>query len=1820
MEESEEIEELLTSKIVGKSPLNVLVVKSDQSSNVEFRNHQAIDDITEETLLYGEMEMLQDYHKAAQNRTLLETTVEAYDALSKTFVEDMQSSTVRQVTESEMMDDSKSWYYRCNSRYIEWDFFTPQGYDADSGFLRIAGSDGHDCVQNAGATRVSLPDAQIPYSSEVAKIPECQVLVVRRIQSGCYIPASSNQTSTARAIIPESVEKPVSHKMDPFELEELVASDGHLRGVLRDTMNIYPATIAELHSHIRESQCSDSLLCNPAWDSEYGVTHVIQTSILNASDYLYWRHFGLSLESQSTTKFLWIIEISLDPKLLEELVKTIEGIALNVIVVKADSGPAYAFRHQEATTGINNQTLLYGDLNMLEYFHRSAQRRPLLETFLKPTDSVSLRFVATIQKLTAAEVNEKKGGMHGHGAWYYRCAVDHIAWSSSTSVEAQVDSGVVKVVDRDDTKCTIHPGTTRISLPGTDIPLEDVDSAAGRPCIDGKGWFPSGCFASFQDTIKTARVLTSGNQTDGSFGNVPGIYNATEVREWWFNMLRTDFGLHRISLKMMDIKMKRGESFKAPELWSNERNIVHVVYSRFLQQQGTLLHLGMARLKLFQALCLPSLSEQTNKNFLWVIRTDPELLSELKEGIIDAVKGLQNVVVVASDVGIDGFHDGSFRKDDSMDEFKEDSILLGDIKLVESYHAASKNNTLVETNLDTDDGMALTFIETVQNKVDELFVTDSFAAGWVQLCIGNHLEWHFYSPWEKKSDKGCLLKGLTRTCIKSGLSWATRPKSQPQFTKELNILKEEAPECSTNHTLSGYAHKACWVEVPVADPENDVMAIRAMSPASRGVARGEISKFDWGIKALFFNKVAWSLLDPYFYIRPEYIKSVRAHLVEKMPDVSGENERSKCIHEKTCFGRWANEHRVVHVIYTSIHDPNLAYTWERVSLSSLTRQSSYELLWIIRVEDFTDHRIIDSLLHPIEESPFADNIIIVKSTAAPHDSFRSMEAIADITEEKLVYGNLGVLYDYHNASQTRPLIETFLGPDEGLVRTFIDDLQVSALTLPAGAEAKTDSGIWYYRCVPEYLERSYYTPNGDVEENGFLRTMKSDGSTCMDLPGTSRISYPESRITSNENARKKCSTDSFQNGCFVEFEGTAPSLRALLPDQKSESAPLSDDELTALKARQQGFIFQLRLVYSVFPPKLTAMRNVMAGNARKIIHIVHTWIGDPSSIVTWRHFCAESLMQQTNKDFLWIIRSNITEDEARKAVGNPLKYYFKDPVNVILVVSDETPTGDFRSPQALADITAKSTIRGEPNWVRVVQQATQGRTVIETFLSPEESVNKKFVEDLQRSVKLDIEQNRWVAHQVTTTNSSKQEGLWYFECMDEHIQWDLFSPIGETSGTGFLSQRASKEHPCSSSPGVTRISLPGSKLPETQVPSDMKKCASTNKGGCYKLSSSAKMVAARALIPDSIEDGESSAAQKASTPQLRSEEAARKEEKNNDLLHQLDDEFGVSPSTLKIMRGLLRDAECEKQNGCAGQWDSATGVVHVVYTSLHTRAMVAVWRWFCFALEGQTTKDFLWIIRVNPNPDLLKEVIKPTIKTPLNLVVVKSNYTSHYDFRQPEALKDLSFENVIKSHGNELEMLKVYHQKAQTSTLLETFLQPTDALGNSFINDIQVSTADQVKQLQNDTWYYQCVDKHIQWTYFSSTGKEAELGSFKVVGEGETRQLDRPGTTRVSLPGAQIEEAEADPKLCPTSLKESRQGCYVTVSEVNATAARVSVPKVEMVAHVKLQKEEEQKKEEKYVKEFLHKLKHEYSIGRGSLIQMRKQIKEFLMNPPKPKK
>jgi hypothetical protein len=79
-----------------------------------------------------------------------------------------------------------------------------------------------------------------------------------------------------------------------------------------------------------------------------------------------------------------------------------------------------------------------------------------------------------------------------------------------------------------------------------------------------------------------------------------------------------------------------------------ESPLIHIVNSRFMQEQGDLYELAMARLALFQTVCLPSMIHQSTTNFFWIFKTDPHLDPSILQTLVDAFAPHSNFYLVAS--------------------------------------------------------------------------------------------------------------------------------------------------------------------------------------------------------------------------------------------------------------------------------------------------------------------------------------------------------------------------------------------------------------------------------------------------------------------------------------------------------------------------------------------------------------------------------------------------------------------------------------------------------------------------------------------------------------------------------------------------------------------------------------------------------------------------------------------------------------------------------------------------------------------------------------------------------------------------------------------------------------------------------------------------------------------------------------------------------------------------------------------------------------------------------------------------------------------
>jgi Putative rhamnosyl transferase len=308
-------------------------------------------------------------------------------------------------------------------------------------------------------------------------------------------------------------------------------------------------------------------------------------------------------------------------------------------------------------------------------------------------------------------------------------------------------------------------------------------------------------------------------------------------------------GLHRSMMAAVAAPSSYGSPYNvtvnaaasSSSLWRSNYNVVHVIQTRFMQNQPNLVVLGQARLNLFRALTIPSIQHQTVQHFLWIVRTDPALDPTLKVQLIAALSNVSNAVLVASNANPEGF-----RAQSCVADITTDTLLSGSLDMVRSYHEAAARQSVLETRCDADDAVAVDFVEMIQASASM-----SLRQDWMVWCAENHLEWQYDSPWndthglagssipnpmgEQHSEpKGALLALKAGKCVTPGLTWGYTVNAS-----RLNIpvskhhqIQKVVPACAsaTSKKATGL-HSKCLVKLGDDLP----LALRARTPTSAGM-------------------------------------------------------------------------------------------------------------------------------------------------------------------------------------------------------------------------------------------------------------------------------------------------------------------------------------------------------------------------------------------------------------------------------------------------------------------------------------------------------------------------------------------------------------------------------------------------------------------------------------------------------------------------------------------------------------------------------------------------------------------------------------------------------------------------------------------------------------------------------------------------------------------------------------------------------------------------------------------------------------------------
>ena len=254
----------------------------------------------------------------------------------------------------------------------------------------------------------------------------------------------------------------------------------------------------------------------------------------------------------------------------------------------------------------------------------------------------------------------------------------------------------------------------------------------------------------------------------------------------------------------------------------------HHTYTSFGQIQTNISSLCRARLTVFEHFCLNTVREQTNQNFLWIIRTPPNLKSSIKEPFLQSLQNQSNIVVLVAANDDESIRSPQFVVDDAM-------VWSGDADLLRMYQRLSMTRPLVETKLDPDDGLALDYVDSIQNLVIRDFVNASKTGteDWKVWCVRSHVEWHPRNPFlgskrrgrERETQVapqfGFLMEQWIRDkfCVRTGLTYASGVSAGNVVgTTEHKKIATQLPQCQSTLAKHALPHEAkSWPSIATAN-------------------------------------------------------------------------------------------------------------------------------------------------------------------------------------------------------------------------------------------------------------------------------------------------------------------------------------------------------------------------------------------------------------------------------------------------------------------------------------------------------------------------------------------------------------------------------------------------------------------------------------------------------------------------------------------------------------------------------------------------------------------------------------------------------------------------------------------------------------------------------------------------------------------------------------------------------------------------------------------------------------------------------------------
>lgn len=354
----------------------------------------------------------------------------------------------------------------------------------------------------------------------------------------------------------------------------------------------------------------------------------------------------------------------------------------------------------------------------------------------------------------------------------------------------------------------------------------------------------------------------------------------------------------------------------------NNRKLVHVIQTRFMQHQGSLLELGKARLALFEAFCFPSVLAQTNQNFIWIIRVDPSINEEIIVRMRQLVgeSRRDNILILGSLRNPEGMG----RDDHDFDHFlgleSTGKVFCGNITLARDafeMSAARSSSVLLETRLDADDAIHRMFVDDIQNQAQQYLVDnksgEKLEQNWRIWCARTSLEWHPLNPYpvlpndDKKQDEGYLVMYSDQNiCTTPGLTYGygfdtTRSSILGGRRLKHSDIEVTIEQCGNGVEVNCVSHLELSFRartVTSAGMANIVTGNDFVDKNSNGLMQKKDNK--QLIRQLDQQEKLWQGAASLFSITKASARDARSLVISRMNLIAADNLRGQCTAGHSC--------------------------------------------------------------------------------------------------------------------------------------------------------------------------------------------------------------------------------------------------------------------------------------------------------------------------------------------------------------------------------------------------------------------------------------------------------------------------------------------------------------------------------------------------------------------------------------------------------------------------------------------------------------------------------------------------------------------------------------------------------------------------------------------------------------------------------------------------------------------------------------------------------------------------------------------------------